>query len=70
MFTAYDVHTEVQARRAAELLTAAGYTVTVRKQPVTPWYVDSEHVGELPAEAHDIVLGVDPQAAGITRPVE
>ena len=69
VFTAYDVHTEAQGRRAAELLAAAGYTATFHNYPVTPFYVDIEHDGELAAQAHDIVLGVDPEAVGITRPV-
>jgi hypothetical protein len=69
VFTAYDVHTEAQGRRASELLAAAGYTATFRNYPVTLYYVDIEHEGELAAQAHDIVLGVDPAAVGITRPV-
>jgi len=70
MFTAYDTHTEAQARRAAELLVAAGFIATVRSYPVTPWYVDIEHEGDLSEEAHRIVLEVDPEAVGLTRPVQ
>jgi len=69
VFTTYDTHTETQARRAAELLVDAGFTATVKSYPVTPWYVDIEHDGELSAEAHDIVLGVNPEAVGSTRSV-
>ncbi|MDX6301228.1 MAG: hypothetical protein QOF53_2442 [Nocardioidaceae bacterium] len=67
VFTTYDVRTEAQGQRAAVLLTAAGYTATFRKYPVTLFYVEIEHDGELPADAHGIVLAVDSQAVRFGR---